>query len=440
MKYIVMIAVAISLQLVIRWNAEAAEMKRWNPGHYLTLAEYETVDRTVQEIEKFSQPEYRNIKGVKIKLHWDDFQSQPGTYDWEKFDRYIDAVPEGKQLFVLTLNRDFQKACNSGARLPDYIINHPRYPAVELINVDGCVAQFWQEEIMDEYIGLITAIGERYDANPKFGGLMIEETATNVDYSAWADTRLAFNNLMFEQLVRMHQIGGQAYQQAFLLQKINFLVGDHPDYEGERGQCGLLIPLTEVIMHEGGGVTNPDSVPWRFVAEEDPCRSLPAYEIYRTYKGQLPIMVGNDTSQLGDPNNENGRRESYNGKVMTMDNLVEAIYLGSVPGFEYEDGSWVEGFGANYIFWNGSFWSKDGGAQSGYREAILDFVNQPGHETVQDCPSNIECRFLDGEVPSPAPTSEVSPEPTTEPIENGWVGVLEWLERFRNNWKAGLVE
>jgi hypothetical protein len=387
----------------------AADQKYWNPGHYITLVDNSTKSQIISEIEQLNTNDYRNIKGVKIKMWWKDFEPSQGNYDYSDLDSYIQALPEGKQIFILLLNRDFQKSCSNNPRIPSYIVNHSKFPAEDLGN-NGCIAQVWQQEIADEYISLLSYIGKRYGDNPKFGGLMLEETAVSVDFKTYAGSKTEFNTMLFDQTVRMHTEASRHFGKAFLMQKINWLTGNHPDHQGEEGACGMLIPLTDIVMNLGGAITNPDTVLEKTIPESDPCRPLPPYEIYRSYKGKIPIMVGNDTSQLGDPNNLFGKRTSFNGKAMTMDNLVESLYYAMVPGFNYR-GDLIEGFGANYIFWNKNFWSKEGKSQQGYEQAVLGFINSTGAKTIETCPSNIECVSLSGANPTPVPSGNI-PTPT----------------------------
>jgi hypothetical protein len=265
---------------------------------------------------------------------------------------------------------------------------------------------------MGRYIKLLQNIGERYKDEPKFGGVMMPETAINIDYTKYASTQTQFRFLLMDQLVRAHNEISPSFNRSFLIQKINYLGGDHPDYAGERGACGMLVPLTNEVVKVGGALSNPDTVPLKAASaeQEDPCRPLPPYEIYRTYKGQVPIMVGNDTSQLGDPLNLRGNQETFNGKVMNFPNLIESLYKTMVPGFTYQNKQ-VEGFGANYIFWNGNFYSRDGGSQPGYLEEVLKYINANSLNVVTSCPGNIECVSLSGANPTPTPSGNI-PTPT----------------------------
>ena len=214
----------------------------------------------------------------------------------------------------------------------------------------------------------------------------MEETALSIDEGSFS------NYDLFTEFKRLHTEARPYFPQTHILQSMNYLGGGSH-------RCDYLRQLSDHLVNTGGGISNPDTVPWRAkpldgddctvsfskppdVAWPDP----PVYHIYRDYKTILPIAVGNDTSQLRDPNNPN----DFLGKPMTMPNLVDAIFQMATDGF-WEDGDFVEGFGANYILWNHNFWSHQAGSVPGWEDAVLDFVNQSGHETDSTCPSSISC-------------------------------------------------
>lgn len=391
--------------------AQTTPAKKWNPGHYLSISGSTQAEFTTQ-VQKLHQPDYRNIKGVKLKIHWKTLESTQNQYNFALIDAIINAMPSDRQLFMMVLDRDFQNACGANPRLPTYILNHTQYPAVNLHTGRGCVAQIWRTPIMDRYITLYNALGDRYDNHPQFGGLFTAETATNiVEGPGLPATQLEMNQLLLPQFKRLHTQTAPHFQKSFVIQSINFLMGPGGD------KCISLRELADSMKTSGGALSNPDSVPWESTGP--PCNEYPVYTIYRERKTQMPIMPGNDTSFLGDPNNVNGNRISFNGQVMDMPNLVEALYKTYITGFTFQ-GQQIQGFGAHYIFWNNHFYSRDGGSQQGYVEAVLNFINQPDHQTIQTCPTNISC----GNNPTPTPT------PTTPPVPQWKQYLTRW---FTNN-------
>jgi hypothetical protein len=386
-------------------NAEPASTAavKWHPGHYLTYM-YDG-QNTLDKLANLSDSRYDKIAGVKVKIHWGLLEETQGEIHFEIIDAMLNALPEDKALLPLILDRDFHIQCGS-ARLPDYVVHHPTYPAKSFADGNGCVPQVWEAEINDLKIAFYAAIGKHYDTNPRFEGFMIEETALSLDSGTYSKSDLR------DEYIRLNSEVRAAMPHTHMFQGMNWLGGSH--------RCDNLRQLAEHFRTStGSGITNPDTVPWRAKPlPGDDCSEkisgdftdIPVYHIYRDYKNILPIAVGNDTSQLGDP----GNPDTFNGKPMTMPNLVEAIYKMSMEGFN-QDGEWIEGFGANYILWNAGFWSIEGGSQKGWEDAVLDFVNQPGHDTNHTCPSALIC--TDQPTPEPAFADVPPSHPNFEDVE-----------------------
>lgn len=371
------------------------QTKKWHPGHYIQHKS----PPTPAEIAKYfngSDPRYNAVKGVLIGFHWSVLENERDQYTLNNIQKFIDVLPENKQLIVLIFDRDVQAKSCATARLPKYLKQSGDVGQMGTVTQGvftpgrGCIVNYWEPDVREREIKLLKKVGESFDNNPQVEAVLLAETT-------WGATKDIESGATLSSYQAIHTEANTAFKKTHLVKMMNHL-------SGGAGPCGKLRTLADTLIPLGQGMGNPDSVPWDAlpwncnpparVGENKEDKSKPVYTIYRENGNKLTKMVGNDTSQMLDPEHP----RMFNNERMNMENLVKYLYLTAVPGYTYKTGENIPGLGANYMFWNSGFWSHET-ANSGrieelsnaYINTYLDFINQPGHGTIQTCPQNIKC-------------------------------------------------
>jgi hypothetical protein len=156
-----------------------------------------------------------NVAGIAIAIMWrgiDKGTSAP-SYDWSLIDAYLAAVKSvNKRLWVRVQDAAYGNGNTvaAGSKIvPDWLINKYGIANVEL-NYNpmphGVVAKRYNPAVTQAYLAMYQAMAARYDSDPSFEGVTInEETAYAVDTSGAAVSAATpgadYNvDAMFEQL------------------------------------------------------------------------------------------------------------------------------------------------------------------------------------------------------------------------------------------------
>ena len=157
---------------------------KWNPGHYVQLgagAADALVQRTFKEISTLA-----NVRGVQTRYFWRDLETAQGVYDFTEIDKDLaQAQAVGKRLFIVIGTKTF----TAGSRaLPDYMHTAEYSGGAYRILIDakdtvgteattGENIALYDPEVRDRFIALTTALGQRYNGNNAFEGIIFNETA-----------------------------------------------------------------------------------------------------------------------------------------------------------------------------------------------------------------------------------------------------------------------
>jgi len=370
--------------------------KKWAPGHYLAGVE--------GNFSRYSGNEYRNIKGFRPKITWSALEGpNKGDYHFEVIERMLDELPQGKKLFFMLEDRTFDRNCHT--EIPAYLRNPQN---IVITDKGNCSVKVWEQGPMTHLIDLHKALGQRFDDDPRFIGIMNQETANPQRPGDKGDD-------LRRQLIRFHTEVSPYFEKTHIFQAMNHLGnGEEPD--DEANQCSGLSAIADAIRPLGHGLTNPDTVIWDALPWncQKPLnqhynypglstagkgdKPKPMYFVFRQNTNRMPIATGPDTSQWENPSN--GRM--FNGERMNYDNMAKYTYMTAVTGYRYTpSNTQVTPFGANFMFWAPNFSSltlRDMGITGQtehdelWRQALIRFINTPGRETTNTtCPQNINC-------------------------------------------------
>jgi hypothetical protein len=149
---------------------------KWHPGHYLTLDANSPMSTHFKNIDEIGG--VAAIKGVQLRLWWAQWETSKGVYNYALIDSYINklkSMPTPKRLVVRIEDRRY--GTSKTGILPGYLLTESTYKGGLVATKYGYVARIWEQPMMDRLIAAGRAMGARYDKNPYFEGLALEETA-----------------------------------------------------------------------------------------------------------------------------------------------------------------------------------------------------------------------------------------------------------------------
>ena len=186
-------------------NPPSSDGVRWHPGHYVAISGFifdsAWMSSFHSQVDSFCSNKY--IKGVQLTKSWAALEGSTQG-DYSKGFGYVDQVLTklrscNKHLILKVAEREFGSPHTgtptpSGLSwmFPTYITTNSAYggssqpygvvysPAnVSWTGSLKTVARFWEAPVMDRLIALSKAYGGRYNSNPNFEMISLEETAVS---------------------------------------------------------------------------------------------------------------------------------------------------------------------------------------------------------------------------------------------------------------------
>jgi hypothetical protein len=171
----------------------------------------------------------QGVKGVVWRRTWNEVEPSPGVYDFSSFDQVLRAIAGSHnpqcQLWIFV---EFKSFNVSPVKNPCPAHLQARYSG---LNADGHRAAtcfMWEPVVKDAYVKMMKAAATRYDANPRFEGFVLQESALgfNGEYSQdVADGGTYTATKWRDALVDLVAQCGNAFSRSRCLVFLNFLKG-----------------------------------------------------------------------------------------------------------------------------------------------------------------------------------------------------------------------
>lgn len=309
---------------------------KWNPGHYL-LAGYART--SFPEIEN-----RKHFKGAKVEYNWADLETAKGKYDFSGVERTLRALQkDGKRLFLTVRYKTFNTHARSRACAPDYLHNN-NGTVVKLDNlINGqdprCTAAVWRPHVADRLIALIRALGERFDDEPYFEGIIFPETALGLGNLDIPDlTKETYP----KQLKRILAATKEAFPSSVIYQHGNWIIGGH----------AVTNDLMAFAHKLGIGFGGPDLMP---------SRHTESTVNHAKYAGKMPLSIDNQRANR------------------VAGSSVERAYQYAVND--------PDGLHANHIFW-----AARASSPWDFAVDIAPVIEGHNGRINTGCPENLNCR------------------------------------------------
>lgn len=181
-------------------SAGASGPIKWNPGQYMasvgslygnaSLADFSSEMDDLNGLD--------NVVGYRLFVTWGALEPTKGNYNFSVLDAVLNRLEthynKPKHLVIALVPGNFGNChIGTGDYVPLYIQQDSTYGASPLSNTYGwwgttqngqssgaCVAAIWRPAVMNRFIALVQALGARYDSDPDFEGIMIQEDSWTI--------------------------------------------------------------------------------------------------------------------------------------------------------------------------------------------------------------------------------------------------------------------
>ena len=314
-------------------KAFAKEVKS-HPGHYVAVGP----SFELSEIRYLNEPA---VQGVNKRYYWRTLEPEKGVYDFSSIEKDLNYLATyDKQLIVFLIDRTFWI---KGA-MPDYLSEY------ELnYGEDGFCPVRWHPVVVERFVALGKAIGEKFDAHPNFEGVAIQESSLDMpeeDYKKFDYTAKRYSDALTTILIRLQNNLPNSH--VFWYQ--NFMYND--DDGQHLRQIADAIKDSEVIM---GG---PDILPYNRWYNKI------SYPLYQEYKNSITLFCSAQDDSYKHYKNDI--------RVAIQEPMDEDGYLSMEEIFLFARDS----LHARYLFWNYYYGENDKGEWS-YDDAIKVIKKYP---------------------------------------------------------------
>lgn len=260
--YRVLLAAVILFLSSCSGNAGTANKNelKFHPGHYVAIGPG-TTDELIQ-IRYLDDPA---IKGVNKRYFWRTLEPQEGRYDFSSIEKDLDYLAaHDKQLIVFLMDMSYSEK----SALPPYLSEYELH-----IDSGGFSPVRWHPVVIERFVALGKALGERFDSHPNFEGLAIQESAleiTEAGYKQFGYTPEKYRDALITILTGLQD----ALTASHVFWYSNFLPGND----------GYLRQVAEAVEDAGVFMGGPDILPYRRFLREV------SYPMYAEYQDRLTLF------------------------------------------------------------------------------------------------------------------------------------------------------
>jgi hypothetical protein len=271
------------------------------------------------------------VKGVVWRRTWNEVEKAPGVYDFSSFDRVLQAISGSHnpqcQLWIFV---EFKSFNVSPVRNPCPAHLQARYSAPNADGGGASTCLMWDPVVKDAYGRMMKAAGQRYDANPRVEGFVLQESALgfNGEYSQDVAAGGTYTAARWrDALVDLVTQCGSAFSSSRCLVFLNFLKGGQ-QYLHDVSRAISAIPGNR------GCMSGPDLLP-----DESSLHSQPdaVYQVLARHKGCRSNSAQNN---------------SYGIRNFNMDQVFNFAVRGTFGSFDHQAPR-TSGVCVNsYMLWN----------------------------------------------------------------------------------------
>ncbi len=295
---------------------------KWHPGHYYGILTAKKNDARYLNMVYDELKETPALRGIIIRYRWVELEPKKGDYDFTSIDQRLAelSAQQGKRLIIMVETKTFDPEF---ALVPNYLKAgkydggifpyHSHGESKNIIN--GYNIKLWNNNVRHRLTELIKALGEHYNAHPKFEGIGLGETAMGQPINAISSNQV---DKFYENLINVNVAMSTHFPNTMTFQNLNFPHRIMESFVSQLSEMGAALAVPDV---------RPDDP---ILGRDEPNRPKGIYTYYPTHSGVMPLIL-----QVEHNNYLNTRRDG-SGHKPTIPELLR---------FARDD------LKANYIFW-----------------------------------------------------------------------------------------
>ena len=332
-------------------NTTSISGKKYNPGHYVTIANYNSklLDDTAASSTDgpaFMQTmKNSGVKGIMVRYYWKDLESTKDNYtQLSRVKKHLDlAHSYGLKFIILIEDREYD---GRPSPLPAYLMANDDY---YYRNVTGSYnATLWNNFVHERLKALVRELGTKFDSHPALEGVGFQETATNMGSNTV--TTPAYDPVLFkEKIISLLNTASAALPKSNVFWYMNYMAPGYSDgkflnniiTQEFLGEIGDLMASKENVIIGGPDIKPED--------ESLVKRAMPLYPRFHENGSKLFGSFQNDSY-----------REIHATATRSM---YQTLYWTPLEMYVYGR----DNFHVQYMFWNYKTWLTPGMPAGEYR-------------------------------------------------------------------------
>ena len=240
--------------------AEVANRK-FHPGHYVALNRWEPDELKVAALR------YPGVQGGQVRIQWKELEPEFDRYDFSLVEQHLQmAKSQGRQLVIVVVDKTF---FNNEKPTPGYL--HTKFTVKN--KPGGWTAVRWAPYVVTRYNKLLRRLGERFDGNPYFEGVAVQESAHGIP-----DATLAARGYTPEKyrdaLINVLSAAATSFPRSQVFWFMNFL----------EQNTGYIPDIAAAVAPLGVAMGGPDVLP------EDPHLNRQTYGFYTQFRNRMTLF------------------------------------------------------------------------------------------------------------------------------------------------------
>lgn len=236
----------------------AESARKFHPGHYVSIAKLTAAKgvRTVKE---------PGVTGVQLRYRWSELEPREGSYDFDVIGRDLESARRsGLQLVAMIEDKSFDRRMPTPPDLAGQTVPTRNR---------GFTAIRWDPKVEQRFTRLLAALGDRFDCDPNFEGIALQESAPSLDPTTLLQTNYTPEKYR-DVLQRTLESASASFPTSRIFWYMNYLPG---------GQQ-YIADIARASVGSGVVMGGPDVLP------ESATLSRRVYPLYQEFKGRLKLF------------------------------------------------------------------------------------------------------------------------------------------------------
>ncbi|HET7203331.1 MAG TPA: putative Ig domain-containing protein [Steroidobacteraceae bacterium] len=270
------------------FNVTVTFPRKANYGHYFAPHYGDTAADAVMLCEQ------AGVRGIVWRRPWVEIEPRAGVYDFSSYDRVLQAIAGSRnpdcQVWMFV---EFKSFHTSPTKNPCPVYLQAQHSALNADGNGAATCFMWEPIVIEAYVAMMQAAAARFDGDPRFEGLIFQESALGLNgaYSQdVADGGTYTAEAWRDGLIELVSQCGAAFRQSRCMAYLNFLRGgQHYLYD--------VSAAISAVPDNRGCMSGPDLLPDNRTLYS---RTSSVYEVLARHEGCRSNSAQNDSYLVPD--------------------------------------------------------------------------------------------------------------------------------------------